>query len=76
MKKKLIHYLHDILQDAFRSLVGAGYTTLQTLLLNSHLGSPTEGLLSALLDMLVDGEFNAADNILIQVEFNFNDDMV
>jgi hypothetical protein len=60
-----------VLQEAFRSLVGVGYTTLQTLLLNSHPESPTEELLNALLDMLVDGDFNAADKIVIQVELRF-----
>jgi hypothetical protein len=44
---------------------------LQTLLLNTHPESPTEELLNALLDMLVDGDFNAADKIVIQVEFRF-----
>lgn len=55
-------------KTAFRSLVGAGYTTLQTLLMSSHQGSPTEDLLSALLDMLVDGSFNVPANMVIQNE--------
>ncbi|MCO5595749.1 hypothetical protein L7F22_049797 [Adiantum nelumboides] len=53
-------------QIAFRNLVGPGYITMQTLILNTHQGSPTEELLCAVLDMLVDGDFNIPANMVIQ----------
>lgn len=46
------------MQAAFRALVGKGYQTLQNLLLELCQWQPTEGLLNALLDMLVDGKFD------------------
>ncbi|KAM7253246.1 hypothetical protein ACFE04_025864 [Oxalis oulophora] len=53
---------------AFRSLVGKGYQTLQSLLLDFCRWRPSEGLLSALLDMLVDGKFDLKENPLIKNE--------
>ncbi|BBM99563.1 hypothetical protein MPTK1_1g22060 [Marchantia polymorpha subsp. ruderalis] len=53
---------------AFRGLVGVGYKTLLSLLVERHQGSPSQGLLVALLDMLVDGDFSATSNMLIQNE--------
>ncbi|KAL3684694.1 hypothetical protein R1sor_002716 [Riccia sorocarpa] len=53
---------------AFRSLVGSGYKTLQSLLVERHQNSPSRALLIALLDMLVDGDFSADSNMLIQNE--------
>ncbi|KAL2652898.1 hypothetical protein R1flu_021026 [Riccia fluitans] len=53
---------------AFRGLVGAGYKTLQSLLVEPHERSPSRALLIALLDMLVDGDFSADSNMLIQNE--------
>ncbi|XP_074369878.1 BEACH domain-containing protein B-like isoform X4 [Apium graveolens] len=49
---------NDISKDAFRALVGKGYRTLQSLLLDFCQWRPSEGLLNALLDMLVDGKFD------------------
>ncbi|KAL6995197.1 hypothetical protein U1Q18_005332 [Sarracenia purpurea var. burkii] len=49
---------NDISKDAFRALVGKGYHTLRSLLLEFCQWQPSEGLLNALLDMLVDGSFD------------------
>ncbi|MQL69023.1 hypothetical protein Taro_001298, partial [Colocasia esculenta] len=43
---------------AFRALVGAGYQTLQSLLLDFFQCRPSMSLLNALLDMLVDRKFD------------------
>ena len=59
----------DSLQVMFRALVGAGYQTLQSLLLDFCKWQPSEGLLNALLDMLVDGNFNIKENVVIQVGY-------
>ncbi|KAH7332120.1 hypothetical protein KP509_20G069100 [Ceratopteris richardii] len=59
---------NSVSKSAFRSLVGPGYTTLKTLLLNNHQGSPTEELLSAVLDLLVDDDFNIYEAFVIQNE--------
>lgn len=59
------------LQAAFRALVGKGYQTLQSLLLDFCQRRPSEGLLNALLDMLVDGKFDIKGNPLIQVTASF-----
>lgn len=55
------------LKDAFRALVGKGYQTLQSLLLDFCQWRPSEGLLYALLDMLVDGKFDIKTNPVIKV---------
>lgn len=48
---------NDASKVAFRALVGKGYQTLQSLLLDFCHWYPSEALLDALLDMLVDGKF-------------------
>ncbi|XVE60616.1 hypothetical protein DITRI_Ditri05aG0142300 [Diplodiscus trichospermus] len=48
---------NDASKAAFRALVGKGYQTLQSLLLDFCQWQPSEALLNALLDMLVDGKF-------------------
>lgn len=52
----------------FRALVGTGYQTLQSVLLDFCKWQPSEGLLNALLDMLVDGNFNVRENATIKNE--------
>lgn len=59
---------NDISKDAFRALVGKGYRTLQSLLLDFCQWRPSEGLLSALLDMLVDGMFDLKTKSVIKNE--------
>ncbi|XP_057837661.2 BEACH domain-containing protein B isoform X1 [Cryptomeria japonica] len=53
---------------AFRSLVGLGYKTLEKLLLDCCEGRPSQDLLNALLDLLVDGIFNMPSYMTIQNE--------
>ncbi|XWS25391.1 hypothetical protein CRYUN_Cryun27aG0064600 [Craigia yunnanensis] len=48
---------NDASKASFRALVGKGYQTLQSLLLDFCQWHPSEALLNALLDMLVDGKF-------------------
>ncbi|XP_022773061.1 BEACH domain-containing protein B-like isoform X4 [Durio zibethinus] len=48
---------NDASKAAFRALVGKGYQTLQSLLLDFCQWRPSEALLNALLGMLVDGKF-------------------
>ncbi|KAH0452153.1 hypothetical protein IEQ34_019452 [Dendrobium chrysotoxum] len=55
----------------FRALVGVGYQTLQSLLLDFCKCQPSERLLNALLDMLVDGKFDMNANAVIK-----NDDVI
>ncbi|KAK6940250.1 Neurobeachin, alpha-solenoid region, partial [Dillenia turbinata] len=55
-----------LLYAAFRALVGNGYQTLQSLLLDFCQWRPSEGLLNALLDMLVDGKFDLKANPVIK----------
>ncbi len=66
----LTHMLqgNELLKGAFRLKVGVGYKRLQSLLIARHKGHPTQGLLDALLDMLVDGGFQIPSNMLIQNE--------
>ncbi|CAK9883045.1 unnamed protein product [Sphagnum jensenii] len=66
----LTHMLqgNELLKGAFRLKVGVGYKRLQSLLIAQHKGHPTQGLLDALLDMLVDGGFQIPSNMLIQNE--------
>ncbi|GAV66852.1 WD40 domain-containing protein/Beach domain-containing protein/Laminin_G_3 domain-containing protein [Cephalotus follicularis] len=58
---------NDASKAAFRALVGKGYQTLQSLLLD-FCQYPSEGLLNALLDMLVDGKFNLKGSPFIKNE--------
>lgn len=53
---------------AFRVLAGKGYQTLQSLLLDFSQWNPGEGLLNALLDMLVDGKFDVKSSPIIKNE--------
>ncbi|CAI9116125.1 OLC1v1017198C2 [Oldenlandia corymbosa var. corymbosa] len=48
----------DASKAAFKALVGKGYQTLQSLLLDFCQQQPSEALLNSLLDMLVDGKFD------------------
>ncbi|KAA3476613.1 BEACH domain-containing protein B-like isoform X3 [Gossypium australe] len=61
-------YIYLFLQEVFRALVGKGYQTLQSLLLDFCQWHPSEALLNALLDMLVDGKFDIKDNPHIKNE--------
>ncbi|KAL6578417.1 hypothetical protein OROMI_010745 [Orobanche minor] len=53
---------------AFRTLVGKGYHTLRSLLLDFCQWQPSEAFLSALLDMLVDGKFDLKVTYVIKNE--------
>ncbi|XP_010254571.1 PREDICTED: BEACH domain-containing protein B isoform X2 [Nelumbo nucifera] len=66
----LTHLLtgNDSSKAAFRTLVGKGYEMLQNLLLDFCQWHPSEGLLNALLDMLVDGKFDIKVNPVIKNE--------
>lgn len=64
----MINYIF-FLKAAFRALVGKGYQTLRSLLLDFCQWQPSELLLSALLDMLVDGDFDLKVNYVIKVTF-------
>ncbi|KAA8528370.1 hypothetical protein F0562_035725 [Nyssa sinensis] len=59
---------NDTSKAAFRALVGKGYQTLQSLLLDFCQWQPSEGLLNALLDMLVDGKFDIKVSPVIKNE--------
>jgi hypothetical protein len=59
-------YGPEFLQGSFRSIVGAGYKTLEFVLIDLHKGKPSRDLLLSLLDMLVDGSFQPS-NMVIQV---------
>lgn len=59
---------NDVSKIAFRALVGSGYQTLQSLLLDFCQWQPGEALLNALLDMLVDGRFDVKSNYIIKNE--------
>ncbi|CAK9186584.1 unnamed protein product [Ilex paraguariensis] len=59
---------NDASKAAFRALVGKGYQTLQSLLLDFCQQWPTEELLNALLDMLVDGKFDLKSGPVIKNE--------
>ncbi|GMH14034.1 hypothetical protein Nepgr_015875 [Nepenthes gracilis] len=59
---------NDSSKAVFRALVGKGYQTLQSLLLDYCSGQPSQGLLNALLDMLVDGKFDVKSCPLIKNE--------
>lgn len=57
----------DSSQVTLRALVGSGYQTLQSLLFEFCKWQPSEGLLNALLDMLVDGSFSIKERAVIKV---------
>ncbi|XP_076899562.1 BEACH domain-containing protein B isoform X2 [Bidens hawaiensis] len=59
---------NDVSKAAFRALVGKGYQTLQSLLLDFCHRRPNAGLLTALLDMLVDGKFDLKKSPVIRNE--------
>ncbi|KAD4386161.1 hypothetical protein E3N88_26330 [Mikania micrantha] len=59
---------NDASKAAFRALVGKGYQTLQSLLLDFCHRRPNAGLLTALLDMLVDGKFDIKRSPVIRNE--------
>ncbi|XP_023157987.1 BEACH domain-containing protein B isoform X1 [Zea mays] len=59
---------NDESKAAFRLLVGAGYQTLQSLLLDFCKWIPSPKLLDALLDMLVDGTFDINEKATIKNE--------
>ncbi|PUZ74193.1 hypothetical protein GQ55_1G045900 [Panicum hallii var. hallii] len=59
---------NDESKAAFRLLVGAGYQTLQSLLLDFCKWIPSPKLLDALLDMLVDGAFDINEKTTIKNE--------
>ncbi|KAL9310011.1 BEACH domain-containing protein B [Arabidopsis thaliana] len=59
---------NDTSKFAFKALAGKGYQTLQSLLLDFFQWKPTQRLLDALLDMLVDGKFDDKGSALIKNE--------
>ncbi|KAH0942843.1 hypothetical protein HID58_002480 [Brassica napus] len=59
---------NDSSKFAFKALAGKGYQTLQSLLLDFFQWQPTQRLLDALLDMLVDGKFDDKGSALIKNE--------
>lgn len=59
---------NDASKFAFKALAGKGYQTLQSLLLDFFQWQPTQRLLDALLDMLVDGKFDDKGSALIKNE--------
>ncbi|XP_047328635.1 BEACH domain-containing protein B isoform X2 [Impatiens glandulifera] len=59
---------NDDSKTAFRALVGRGYHTLQSLLLDFCHNKPSEELLNVLLDMLVDGKFDIKSTPIIKNE--------
>ncbi|KAL3371685.1 hypothetical protein AABB24_008296 [Solanum stoloniferum] len=59
---------NDVSKAAFQALVGTGYQTLRSLLLDFCQWQPSEALLYALLDMLVDGKFDLKASPVIKNE--------
>lgn len=59
---------NDESKASFRALVGKGYQTLQSLMFDFCQWLPSEALLHAILDMLVDGKFDIKTNPLIKNE--------
>ncbi|KZV43357.1 BEACH domain-containing protein lvsC-like, partial [Dorcoceras hygrometricum] len=59
---------NDASKVAFRALVGEGYQTFQSLLLEFCQWQPSSVLLNSLLDMLVDGKFDLKENYVIKNE--------
>lgn len=60
-------YIICVFQASFRDLVGKGYQTLQSLLLEYCHSQASECLLNSLLDMLVDGKFDIKGSPSIKV---------
>ncbi len=56
-----------LIQASFRMLVGVGYQTLQSLLLDFCKWLPSQKLLDAILGMLVDGTFDKNEETTIKV---------
>ncbi|KAF8687356.1 hypothetical protein HU200_043042 [Digitaria exilis] len=59
---------NDTSKGAFRLVVGAGYKTLQRLVLDFYKWSPSERLLDALLSMMVDCKFELNEKTTIKNE--------
>ncbi|XP_062098924.1 BEACH domain-containing protein B isoform X2 [Humulus lupulus] len=59
---------NDASKAAFRALAGTGYQALQSLLLDFCQWHSSEGLLNALLDMVVDGKFDLKAGAIIKNE--------
>lgn len=59
---------NEVSKAAFQALVGTGYQTLRSLLLDFCQWQPSEALLDALLDMLVDGKFDLKASPMIKNE--------
>ncbi|KAK4722545.1 hypothetical protein R3W88_012778 [Solanum pinnatisectum] len=59
---------NDMSKAAFQALVGTGYQTLRSLLLDFCQWQPSEVLLDALFDMLVDGKFDLKASPVIKNE--------
>ncbi|KAK4359154.1 hypothetical protein RND71_021383 [Anisodus tanguticus] len=59
---------NDVSKAEFGALVGMGYQTLRSLLLDFCQWKPSEALLDALLDMLVDGKFDLKASPVIKNE--------
>ncbi|KAH7524781.1 hypothetical protein FEM48_Zijuj06G0155600 [Ziziphus jujuba var. spinosa] len=59
---------NDASKAAFRALAGKGYQALQSLLLDFCQSHPSDRLLNALLDMLVDGKFDVKASPIIKNE--------
>lgn len=59
---------NDVSKAAFQALVGTSYQTLRSLLLDFCQWQPSEALLDALLDMLVDGKFDLKASPVIKNE--------
>ncbi|XP_057532553.1 BEACH domain-containing protein B isoform X2 [Amaranthus tricolor] len=59
---------NDVSKALFRDLVGKGYQTLQSLLLDYFHGHASEYLLNSILDMVVDGKFDVKGNPSIKNE--------
>lgn len=59
---------NDVSKAVFQALVGTGYQTLRSLLLDFCQWQPSEALLDALLDMLVDGKFDLKASPVIKNE--------
>jgi hypothetical protein len=59
---------NDVSKASFRMLVGVGYQTLQSLLLDFCKWLPSQKLLDAILGMLVDGTFDKNEETTIKNE--------
>eukprot|EP00898_Chlorokybus_atmophyticus_P002244 jgi/Chlat1/301/Chrsp1S08783 len=57
---------NDLSKATFRSLVGSGYGTLMTVLMHLYDEKPSEALIQALFDMLLDGSYSTSGDEPIQ----------